>query len=86
MKHEETCEEVSMDAMNHWTGEREVQRLQANREELVERIGRAIREDGTIQLMNGLYLSRASIPLMPLHSVVASSVCVIAQGSKVLSF
>jgi AraC-like DNA-binding protein len=62
--------------------EREAQRVQANREELVERIARAIREDGTIQPLPGLYLTRRSVPLEPLHSVVNPSLCVVAQGSK----
>jgi AraC-like DNA-binding protein len=62
--------------------EREVLRVQANREELVERIEQAVREDGTIQSLPGLYLSRVSFPLKPLYSVLKPSLCVIAQGSK----
>jgi len=62
--------------------EREVLRVQANREELVERIEQAVREDGTIQSLRGLYLSRVSFPLKPLYSVLKPSLCVIAQGSK----
>ncbi len=62
--------------------EREAVRLQANREELVERIGRAMHEDGTIQPLPGIYLSRSSLALRPLHSVLEPSLCVIAQGSK----
>ena len=62
--------------------ERETLRLQANREELVERIGRAMREDGTAQPLQGLHLARCSLPLKPLHSVLEPSLCVIAQGSK----
>src|SRR5437588_10627237 len=62
--------------------EREALRVQANREELVERIARAMRADGTTQSLQGLYLSRSSLPLKPLHSVLEPSVCVIAQGSK----
>lgn len=58
------------------------QRAQTNREELVERIARAVRADGTIQPLPGLYLSRRSVPLEPLHSVVNPSLCVVAQGSK----
>src|SRR5260370_15510020 len=42
----ETREEVAMDVMIHQQVEREAKRVQANREELVERIGRAMREDG----------------------------------------
>ncbi len=62
--------------------EREALRVQANREELVERIGRAMREDGTTQPLPGLHLARSSLPLKPLHSVLEPSLCVIAQGSK----
>jgi len=78
----ETREEVLMNVMIHQQTEREAQRVQANREELVERIARATRGDGTIQPLQGLHLSRSSLPLKPLHSVVEPSVCVIAQGSK----
>src|SRR5258708_1419216 len=78
----ETREEVAMDVMIHQQVEREAKRVQANREELVERIGRAMREDGTVQSLQGLYLSRCSLPLKPVHSVLEPSVCVIAQGSK----
>ena len=78
-----TSEGVPMDEMNrqHLT-EREAQRVQANREELVERIGRAIREDGTTQLLQGLHLYRHSSPLQLAQGVVEPSVCVTAQGSK----
>ena len=71
-----------MDAMNHQQAEREAQLLQAYREELVERLVRAIRFDGTVQVLQGLHLSRCSMPLKPVHSVLEPSVCVIAQGSK----
>jgi AraC-like DNA-binding protein len=71
-----------MDVMHHQLAEHEAQRLQANREELVERIAQAVRVDGTVQSLPGLYLSRCSVPLEPLHSVLEPSVCVIAQGSK----
>ncbi len=71
-----------MNVMIHQQAEREALRAQANREELVERIGRAICEDGTVQPLQGLYLSRCSLPLQPVHSVLDPSVCVIAQGSK----
>src|SRR6266480_6078222 len=78
----ETREEVPMDIMNPQPAEREAERMQANREELVERIARAMREDGTTQPLKGLHLSRSSSPTEPLHSVSDPSVCVIAQGSK----
>src|SRR5205823_3468443 len=78
----ETREEVPMNVMIHKPAEREAQRVQANREELVERTGRAMREDGTAQPLQGLHLSRSSLPLKPLYSVLEPSLCVIAQGSK----
>ena len=43
----ETREEVPMDVVNQKPPEREAEWMHANREELVERIARAIREDGT---------------------------------------
>jgi AraC-like DNA-binding protein len=71
-----------MDAINHQQAEREAQRMQADREELVERITRAIPEDGVIQPLQGLHLGRLSTPSERIHSVLEPSFCVIAQGSK----
>ena len=61
---------------------RELERLRANQEELVERITRAVPNDGGAEPLAGLHLYRASVPLEPVHSVVKPSFCVIAQGSK----
>jgi len=63
---------------------RDTQRMQASREELVERIARAIRDDGVIEPLQGLHLVRLSTPLEKIHSVLEPSFCVIAQGSKVV--
>jgi len=82
----ETRKEIAMDVMNHQQEERETQRVQANREELVERIGRVIREDGIAQPLHGFYLYRYSLPLRRVHGVGKPSVCVIAQGSKEVLF
>ncbi len=49
--------------MNQKPSEREAEWMQANREELVERIARAIRKDGTAQPIQGLHLYRHSFPL-----------------------
>jgi len=62
--------------------ERETQWMQANREELVERIERTMRQDRSVQPLPGLHLYRHSIPLEPVYSLVEPSVCVVAQGSK----
>ncbi|MFN8474184.1 MAG: AraC family transcriptional regulator [Anaerolineae bacterium] len=72
-----------MDSVNS-QHEREALRAQANREELVERIGRATRQDGVIEPFNGLYLRRASSPTELVHGVSDPAFAVIAQGSKEL--
>lgn len=60
----------------------EAQLALANRDELVERIARAIREDGKIEPLKGLYLNRCSLIMESIHTVIEPSFCVIAQGSK----
>jgi AraC-like DNA-binding protein len=62
--------------------ERETHRTRAYREELAERIARAVPEDGTVEPLKGLHLHRSSTPTEPLHGVSKPALCVIAQGSK----
>lgn len=71
-----------MAVMSYQQAERETQRMHAPREELAERIARAVHDDGTAQPLPGLHLTRSSTPLEPLHGVLEPSLCVIAQGSK----
>jgi AraC-like DNA-binding protein len=71
-----------MDSTNRWTSEREAQKAQANREELVERLMRALPEDGTAKPLPGLQLTRASSPTGLGYSVFFPAFCVIAQGRK----
>ncbi len=73
-----------MDIINHQQVEREAQEMQANREELVERIAHTLCEDGVIEPLQGVYLARASTAMKKVHSVLEPSLCVIAQGSKVV--
>ena len=61
---------------------RNTQRIQDNKEELVERIARAVREDGTVEVFPGFRLSRMSSPIEPVRSVYRPSFCFVAQGSK----
>lgn len=68
--------------MNDPQAKREADRSQANREELTERMARAIRHDGVIEPLKGLHFYRTSFPSECLHSVSIPSFCVIAQGSK----
>ena len=71
-----------MDLMNPPQSEREAHKAQANRDELGERIARAIRKDGTVELLEGLQLRCASSPTELGHGVSYPALCVIAQGSK----
>jgi len=68
--------------MNDQQAKREADRARANRDELVERISQAIRQDGTIEPLPGLHLNRSSSPSEPCHAVSVPAFCVIAQGSK----
>ena len=70
-----------MDVINQQT-EREAEWMQANRQELVERIERAMHTDGTTQPLPGVHLYRHSVPLEPVYNMVEPSLCVVAQGSK----
>ncbi|HET8843861.1 MAG TPA: AraC family transcriptional regulator, partial [Ktedonobacteraceae bacterium] len=71
-----------MDGRNEQQRKRQAAMQQAYREELVERIERAVQEDGITEPLPGLHLARSSVPRQPVHSVVEPSICVIAQGSK----
>lgn len=62
--------------------QREVDRSQANRDELAERISRAISTNGTIEPLKGLHFHRASAPSECKHVVSIPAFCMIAQGSK----
>jgi AraC-like DNA-binding protein len=71
-----------MDSLRPQQGAYEVQRAQVNRQELVERVAQATREDGRVEPLNGLYLYRSSSRAEPVHGVSTPAFCVIAQGSK----
>ena len=60
----------------------DAQRVQACIAELVERIGRAITEDGSVEPLKGIRLNRVSSPTELAHGVSDPAFCVIAQGSK----
>jgi AraC-like DNA-binding protein len=62
--------------------ERDTQVVEAHKNELVERIARAITEDGTVEPFKDVYLRRFSSPNEPLLSLSAPTFTVIAQGSK----
>lgn len=73
-----------MPAADYQQIEREAQRAQDSREELVIRIMSALPQDGVTEPLPGLHLARLSAPNERIHSVLEPSFCVIAQGSKVV--
>ena len=68
--------------MNRREAKREAQRIQSNREELVERMARALPEDGFLEAFPGLFLGRSSRPTEPVLSVHQPAFCFVAQGGK----
>jgi AraC-like DNA-binding protein len=71
-----------IESSDHQQHERKARQAEANRDELVERLAHAIRDDGTVEPLKGLHLKRVSTPTNPTHGVSIPSFCVIAQGSK----
>jgi AraC-like DNA-binding protein len=68
--------------MNQKEAKREAQRMQSNKEELVERIARALPEDGSLDVFPGFRLARSSKPTEPVHAVYEPAFCFVAQGRK----
>lgn len=73
-----------MDTPKNNKAERNALRLQLYREELVEQIGQAITDDGEMHVLDGVHLGRLSAPMDKVYSVLEPSLCIIAQGSKVV--
>ncbi|BCX03451.1 MAG: AraC family transcriptional regulator [Candidatus Roseilinea sp.] len=73
-----------MQQIQHHRVERAAQQSQAHREELVERIAGAIREDGSVQPLPGLHMFRLSATRGLVHGINRPAFCIIAQGSKEL--
>src|SRR5215213_4370642 len=61
---------------------RDAQRVRSNRDELIDRMMTAVPTDGTIEVLPGFLLSRASRPSEPARSVYEPSFCFVVQGSK----
>jgi Sulfatase-modifying factor enzyme 1/AraC-type transcriptional regulator N-terminus len=57
-------------------------RIQADREELAQRIAKALPREGTIESQSGVHFRRHDGPTQPIHNVSPPSFCVIAQGKK----
>ncbi len=73
-----------MDAINDQQVEDDAQRMQASREQLIQRIAGAVPVDGNAEPLQGLHLFRRSFATEPGYVTMKPSLCVIAQGSKEL--
>jgi AraC-like DNA-binding protein len=60
------------------------ERVRAGRAELTSLIAQAVPEDGSAELLPGLWLARASAPTTVKHGLTPLAFCVIAQGAKEL--
>ena len=68
--------------MTYQDSEREQQRMQSIREELVERMARALPEDGALEAFPGFFLARLSKPAESVQAVYQPAFCLVAQGGK----
>lgn len=80
----EMSQKFTSEGLNPAEATRQAQRIQANREELLERIARAVPADGTVEPLKGIRLNHFSGPTEPLPRVWEPSLGVVAQGSKEL--
>lgn len=68
--------------MNQREAKRQAQRIQSNREEIVERIAQVLPTDGFADVFPDLRLARSSQPTEPVHAVYEPAFCFVAQGRK----
>src|SRR5829696_6909646 len=62
--------------------EKQVRRMEADREELAERIAHAVPRDGKVEVQPGLVFTRLSAPTGPEYAVLEPWFCMIAEGAK----
>lgn len=65
--------------------QRDGRKMEADREELAERIARVLPRNGVSEPQPGVHLSRFSYLNDPTHTVLEPCFCVIAQGAKTLT-
>src|SRR5256714_3100324 len=68
--------------MNRRESRREAQRIQSNREELIERMARILPEDGSFEAFDGFFLGRSTKPMESVHSLYQAAFCFVVQGGK----
>ena len=64
--------------MSRREAKREAQRIQSNREELLERMAQALPEDGRLEALDGFFLARLSKPMESVHTLYQPAFCFIA--------
>lgn len=74
--------ESLMNSMAYREPQREEQRIQESREELVERMKHALPEDGALEVFPGFFIARLSKPAESVHAVYRPAFCFVAQGRK----
>src|SRR5688572_24106215 len=65
--------------------QRDARKMEADREELAERIARVLPRNGVSEPQPGVHLSRFAHTNDPTHTVLEPCFCVIAQGAKTLT-
>jgi AraC-like DNA-binding protein len=68
--------------MNSRETKRDEQRVQSNREELLERMARALPEDGAREVLDGFFLARLTKPTESPLTLFQPAFCFVAQGGK----
>lgn len=68
--------------MSHRETKREEQRVQSNREELLERMVRALPEAGAREALDGLFLARLTKPTESPLALYQPAFCFVVQGGK----
>jgi AraC-like DNA-binding protein len=61
---------------------RKTQRMQINREELLERMARILPADGALELLDGFFLARLTKPMESTLALYEPALCFVVQGRK----
>lgn len=73
-----------MRKMTNPANDRDIRRIQADREELADRIAQALPHDGSAEPQPNLHIARLSKSGERVYAVCEPAFCVIAQGSKII--
>src|ERR1044072_102530 len=70
--------------MNSRETKHETQRVQSNREELLERMARALPEDGAREALDGLFLARLTKTMESALALYRPAFCFVVRGGKLV--